>query len=149
MVLIRRSTAIPREPAQVWTALAEFDAISLWAPNVDHSCLMTEQAEGVGTVRRIQTGRMTVRETVIAYEPGRVLGYEISGLPKAIDSVTNTWTLEPDGAATRVTLTTEIVPGPRPPHRAVARAVGKALGDASDQMLEGLAEHLAKENVDG
>jgi hypothetical protein len=31
----------------------------------------------------------------------------------------------------------------------VARAVGKALGDASDQMLEGLAEHLAKENVDG
>ncbi len=149
MVLITRSTTIPRDPAAVWRALAEFDAISRWAPNVDHSSLMTEQTEGVGTVRRIQTGRMTVRETVTAYEPDRVLGYEIRGLPKAIDSVTNTWTLEPDGAATRVTLATEIVPGPRPPHRAVARVVGKALGDASDQMLDGLAAHLVKDDTDG
>lgn len=144
MVVVTKSTSIPHSPDAVWPVLAEFDAISRWAPNVDHSCLMSTQAEGVGTVRRIQTGRMTVLETVTTYEPGVALGYEITGLPALVASVTNTWVLEPADEGTAITLTTEIVPGPRPPHRLAARAMARVMGSASEQMLAGLAAELEK-----
>jgi uncharacterized protein YndB with AHSA1/START domain len=143
MATITRRRVISAPPEAVWEALSDFAAISAWAPNVDHSCLLSEQTEGVGMVRRIQTGRTTVVETVEIYEPGRMLGYRLTGLPPVIRSVTNTWTLEPAGDHTAATLTSEIDAGPRPPQRAIARAVGRTLGAASDQMLDGLAAHLA------
>jgi uncharacterized protein YndB with AHSA1/START domain len=142
MATITKRRLIPAPPEAVWEVLSDFAAISAWAPNVDHSCLLSEQAEGVGMMRRIQTGRTTVVETVEVFEPGRRLGYRLSGLPPVIRSVTNTWTLEPSGERTAATLTSEIDAGPRPPHKAIARAVGRTLGSASDQMLDGLAAHL-------
>ena len=144
MATITRTASIPASPDAVWAVLADFPAISAWAPNVDHSCLMSDQTEGVGMVRRIQTGRTTVVETVTVYEPLVALGYAITGLPPVIDSVTNTWTLESAGESTMATLTTEIDAGPRPPQRAIARAVGRTMGKASDQMLGGLAERIAR-----
>ena len=42
--------------------LADFGVFSASALDVDHSCLLTDQAGGVGAVRRIQTGRATVGE---------------------------------------------------------------------------------------
>ena len=142
MVAVSRNRLIPASRDAVWAVLSDFGAISSWAPNVDHSCLMAEKTEGIGMVRRIQTGRTTVVETVEVYEPGRALGYRLTGLPPVIRSVTNTWTLASTGEETTATLTTEIDAGSRPPQKAIARAVGRALGNASDQMLDGLAAHL-------
>ncbi|MEZ5247626.1 MAG: SRPBCC family protein [Acidimicrobiales bacterium] len=144
MATITKRREISAPPDAVWAVLADFAAISAWAPNVDHSCLLTAQTEGIGMVRRIQTGRITVVETVEVYEPGRTLGYRLTGLPSVIRSVTNTWTLEASGDHTVATLTSEIDAGPRPPHKAIARAVGRTLGKASDEMLDGLAAHLAQ-----
>ena len=144
MVTVVRTRAIPAPPDAAWDTLADFAAISAWAPNVDHSCLLREQTDGIGTVRRIQTGRATVVETVEVWEPGRTLGYRITGLPPVIRKVTNTWVLSPAAAGTTVTLTTEIDAGPRPPQKVVARVVDRVMGKASDQMLDGLATHLAK-----
>ena len=143
MATIVRTRAIPAPPDAVWATLADFAAISAWAPNVDHSCLLSEQTEGVGTVRRIQTGRTTVVETVETYEPGRTLGYRITGLPPVVRTVTNTWVLAPAAGGTTATLTTEIDTGPRPPQKVAARVVGRVMGKASDQMLDGLAAHHA------
>jgi len=142
MATVTKSTTIAAPPSEVWAVLADFDAISAWAPNVDHSCLLSTQTEGIGMVRRIQTGRATVVETVKIYEPGSTIGYSIAGLPSVIDSVTNTWTVEESGGATEVTLTTEIDAGVRPPQKAVARGLGRVLGKVSDQMLGGLAAHF-------
>ena len=101
--------------------------------------------DGVGMVRRIQSGRTTVVETVRVWEPGVALRYEITGLPPVIQSVTNTWSVLPHGHGTKVDLTTEIDAGPRPPQQGIAKLVGRKLGEASDQMLSGLAVHLARQ----
>lgn len=148
MVTITRTAEIRASTDEIWALLADFAAISRWAPNVDHSCLLSEQTEGVGTVRRIQTGRTTVVETVGTWEPGAALGYEITGLPPVIRSVTNTWRLEPAGDHTRTTLTSEIDAGPRPPQKAAARVVARTLGKASDEMLAGLAACIEKASIE-
>ena len=139
---VERSVMVSASPDDVWAVLSDFAVISKWAPNVDHSCLLSGQAEGVGTVRRIQIDRSTLVETVENWDPGSTLSYRIAGLPPIIKSVTNTWQLEADGDATRVTLTSEVAAGTRPPQQLIAKAVGKRLAGASEQMLDGLTRHL-------
>lgn len=142
MATVTKSTTVPASVNAVWAVLADFASISAWAPNVDHACLLSEQTDGVGTVRRIQAGRTTVVETVEQWEPGASLRYSITGLPPVIRSVTNTWSLTAGGDATAVTLTTEVDAGPRPPQQGIAKLVGRKLGQASDAMLAGLTEQF-------
>lgn len=104
--------------------------------------MMTEQRDGIGAVRRIQSSRTTVLETIETWEPGVGLSYEISGLPPVIKRLTNSWHLEASGNITQVLITTEIDAGPRPPQQLVAKAVGRKLAEASEQMLAGLAESV-------
>lgn len=149
MATVQRTEVIDAAPAAVWSLLADFAAISRWAPNADHSSLMTEQQEGVGAVRRIQTGGTTILETVEWWEPGVGLSYSITGLPPVIRSVTNTWRLGGSGDQTIVVLSTEIDAGPRPPQQLVAKAVGRKLGEASDQMLAGLTDAMNEKKAGG
>jgi carbon monoxide dehydrogenase subunit G len=148
MISVERSGTIAATPEEVWAVLSDFAAISAWAPNVDHSCLLTEQATGVGTARRIQAGRTTLVETVAEWTPPTddttaVLSYALTGLPKVVRSVTNTWNLKRDRAGTAVTLTSTIDAGSRPPQKVVARIVGRKLASASDEMIAGLTDHIA------
>jgi Polyketide cyclase / dehydrase and lipid transport len=148
MTIAARSGSIAARPHEVWAVLADFGAISSWAPNVDHSCLLTEQDAGVGTARRIQTGRTTLVETVAVWTPPTtdspgVLSYSLAGLPRVIRSVTNTWQLTLRGGATVVTLTSAVDAGPRPPQKGIARIVGRRLASASDEMIAGLTSHIA------
>lgn len=147
MISVERSGTIAATPSAVWAVLSDFAAISTWAPNVDHSCFLTDQETGPGTARRIQAGRTTLVETVIEWTPpteGRtaVLSYSLAGLPKVVRSVTNTWNLTPNGAGTAVTLTSTIDAGPRPPQKVIAKIVGRKLASASDEMIAGLTSHI-------
>jgi len=142
MATVTRTAVLPATPEEVWAVLADFESISSWAEFVDHSSLLTEQTEGVGMTRRIQTGRTTVVETVTAWEPGVTLSYEITGLPPVIRSVTNTWRLGASGEGTMAWIETRIRTGPRPPQKAIAKAVSKRLANSSVEMLEGLNAHF-------
>jgi len=142
MVIVERTGLIAAPLDAVWAVLADFAAISAWAPNVDHSCLMSEQTEGVGMVRRIQTNRTTILETVEACEPGVTLTYRITGLPPVIKSVTNTWRIGASDDSTMVRLTTDIDTGPKPPQQLIAKAVGRRLAAASEQMIAGLTQNV-------
>ena len=71
-------------------------------------------------MRRVQVGRTTLVETVVAWTPGELLSYEIAGLPAMLERVTNTWTLTPESGGTKVTLTTDIADGARPLKRIAA-----------------------------
>ena len=147
MTTVERSAFVAVPPADVWDVLADFGAISAWAPNVDHSCLLTDGVAGPGMVRRIQTGRTTILETVTEWSPPSTAApgtcsYRITGLPPVIRSVANSWRLTVAGTGTQVELTSEIDAGPRPPQRAVAKVVGRKLAEASEQMLDGLSAHL-------
>lgn len=105
-----RSRSIPGDPAAVWAVLADFGSLSRWADGVDHSCLLNgdHHSEQVGLTRRIQSGRDTFVETITAFDPPRMLAYDIAGVPRAF-SVANRWNIEPsaDGTTT-VTVTTAI-----------------------------------------
>ncbi|HEY5662986.1 MAG TPA: SRPBCC family protein [Ilumatobacter sp.] len=142
-VVKTRVVASPSE--RVWDVLAAFERIAEWAPEVDHSSLLTEHGSGVGAVRRVQLGRMVLTETVRTWQAGSGLSYTIAGLPPVVRSVVNTWQLEPASDGTLVVLTTEIDAGPRPPQLLIARAVGRRLGAAGDSMLAGLAAHLERQ----
>jgi carbon monoxide dehydrogenase subunit G len=144
MTTVERTGLIGAPIDAVWDVLSDFAAISAWAPNVDHSCLMSERTEGVGMVRRIQTDRSTIIETVENWESGVTMTYRITGLPPVIKSVTNTWRLGASGDSTMVRLTTEIDTGPKPPQRVIAKAVGRRLAAASEQMIAGLTEHIER-----
>ena len=140
MTTVERTGVIDAPPHRVWGVLADYGAIASWAPNVDHSCLLTERADGIGARRRIQTGRTTLREAVETWEPCASLSYRIIGLPPVVRSVTNTWRLEGTGDASTVTVTSDIDCGPRLPQKLIARLVGRRLARASEQMIAGLTE---------
>ena len=111
-----------------------------WAPNVDHSCLLTAGPVGPGTTRRVQVGALALLEEITAWDPGVLLAYRITGLPPVAGDVMTEWTLQPAGAGeTHVTVTTSVAGGPRPPQQLVARALALRLRRAADQMLAGLA----------
>jgi hypothetical protein len=147
MTSVSRTGSIPVPPEVVWDALAEFGAIVVWAPNVDHSCLMTEQTSGIGAARRVQAGRTTLVETVTEWTPPDgdhrgIVTYTLEGLPKVVRSVTNSWRLDADGGRTAVTLTSTVDAGPRPPQKLIARIVARKLASASGEMIAGLTAHV-------
>jgi hypothetical protein len=125
----------------VWQALTAYGDIGRWASSVDHSSLLTDGPVGPGSVRRIQSGRTVLRETITRWEPGSALGYDIAGLPAVITAASNTWTLAADGAGTAITLTGEVETRGGP---VVARLVSRRFATIGDQLVRGLAEHLRR-----
>lgn len=132
-------------PAQaVWNVLADFGAISAWAANVDHSCILEHGPAGpVGTSRRVQVGRNAVVERITEADSPAALAYDIEGLPHRLRRVVNRWTLAaaPRGA-TVVTLTSTVEMGANPLAHLAERAVCRALAGQSDTMLAGLAKKV-------
>jgi hypothetical protein len=138
VIEVIRSADLSAPPGGVWAVLGEFGAISGWADNVDHSCLMSDQAEGIGAVRRIQTGRTTVVERVVTWEPPSILTYSLEGLPPIVKSATNTWVVEATPTGSHLSLISRVDAGPGPAQRIVATAIGRKLARTSDVMLAGL-----------
>ncbi|HVS68483.1 MAG TPA: SRPBCC family protein [Mycobacteriales bacterium] len=139
---ITKKRLIAAKRSKVWAVLADFPAIVTWAPNVDHSTATTTAHGGIGAVRRVQSGRITLLETIVGWQPDELLAYTLHGLPPIAGSIVTTWRLEELGDGTRVSLTTEIHPRPNPLGRIVARALGRQLQKAAKQMLTGLAEQV-------
>ena len=138
---VTRARNVGAPPAAVWKVLSDFGGIARWAPNVDHSCLVSEQADGVGAVRRVQAGRTVVVEHVGTWQPELMLSYTIEGLPEIVGTPSNTWIIRPDGDGTSVSVLTDI-DASRPVGRIVAVWLGHRMGRASTAMLAGLANHL-------
>jgi uncharacterized protein YndB with AHSA1/START domain len=139
----KKSKKIAATPAKVWAVLADFPAIVTWAPNVDHSTPATEAHGGIGAVRRVQVGRITLMETIVDWRPGELLAYTVEGLPPIAGSIVTTWELtetgDGDATTTKATVTTVVQPRPNPIGRFVARALSRQLGRAAKQMLGGVA----------
>ena len=136
---------VPAAPDAVWTVLADFGHLAEWARDVDHSCLTTEQAEGIGAARRVQVGPLTLVETVTEWEGGRSLAYTLDGLPPFVRRAVNRWVLEPAGPDhTTITLTLDMTPGPRPPMWPATMIATAVVRRATDRMLGGLTEAVRR-----
>jgi len=140
---ITRSRRVAAPPAALWDVLADFGALSSWASNVDHSCILQRGTTLLGTSRRVQVGRNTLVERVTECAPPNVLGYDIDGLPRRLGRLSNRWALTPgtDGA-TEATLTSTVRIGRNPAARLAERAVCRMLAHQSDAMLAGLATRV-------
>ena len=143
MAHVDRSRTIAADPRAVWDVIADFGAISGWADNIDHSCVLNAASMPVGTARRVQIGRNALVETITEFDETRALAYDVAGLPKRLRRFTNRWSLRPsDGGGTVVTLTSTVDIGSRPLQKLAARAVCRVLIRQSDIMLTGLARRL-------
>jgi uncharacterized protein YndB with AHSA1/START domain len=142
-VAAERSRRLPARPEAVWAVLADFGDISRWAPDVDHSWMLSSGPTGPGSRRRVQVGRAALVEEITVWDPPHHLAYVVRGLPRGAGTVTNHWRLRRDGSAgTHAAVTTTVNAGRRPPQRVVERVVARRLATASDGMLEGLAGEL-------
>ena len=137
MTEVTRSLTIAAPRKTVWAVLADFDRIVDWAYDVDHSCLLTDRASGVGAVRRIQQGATTVTETVIDWDEPIRLAYRIDGLPPLFRRVINRWDLAEGENGTRASLTVEVVPV-RLPATVGARLAAWMVGRVNARMLSDL-----------
>jgi hypothetical protein len=45
---VARTRVIAAAPKQIWDVLADFGAISSWADNIDHSCILVRASAPVG-----------------------------------------------------------------------------------------------------
>lgn len=136
-------TATAASPVEAaWAVLAAFDRIADWAPRVDHSSHLRGPATGVGATRRVQVGRTVLVEEVVAWEPEHRLAYRIEGLPPRLGRLTTTWSLDPTAGGTRVTVSTTVDAGPRPPQQVAARIAARVIGRANRGLLAGLVERL-------
>jgi hypothetical protein len=122
--------------------LADFGAISSWADNIDHSCILNHGSEPVGTTRRVQIGRNALVEQITEYDETHALAYDVEGLPKRVRRFNNRWSLRPGGDGTVVTLTSTVDIGSGPVHKIAERAVCRVQVRQSDIMLAGLAHRL-------
>lgn len=151
MAQVTRSRSTPVSAQAVFDVLADFGALSAWADNVDHSCVLNHGPDGalVGTSRRVQVGRNALKETVTECEPGAVLGYDIEGLPRRLGRLHNRWELRPAGSGTEVTLVSTVDAGSGPLATALEWVVGRVMVKQSDSMLSGLARKLEARTVEG
>ena len=131
----------------IWEVLADFGALSAWADNVDHSCLLSPHVQpvGVGTTRRVQVGRNALVERITAFDPPRTLAYDVEGFPRWL-RVNNRWTLSPSAGATTVTLRSTVRVG-GPLGRIVERIVLRASAKQLDVLLAALARRLEAHRV--
>jgi carbon monoxide dehydrogenase subunit G len=142
---IARSRTIAADPQSVWDVLADFGSISSWADIIDHSCILNQGGEPIGTTRRVQIGRNALVETITEFDTTRTLAYDVDGLPKQVRRFNNRWSLRPvaDGG-TVVTVTTTVEIGSGPMHQLAERAACRVQVRQSDIMLAGLANRLEK-----
>ena len=138
----RRTVSAPVQA--VWDVLADFGAISAWAGNVEHSCILEHGPDGpVGTSRRVQVGRNAVVERITEAAAPATLAYDIEGLPHRLRRVANRWTLAPTPrGGTAVSLTSTVEMGANPLAHLAERAVCRMMAGQSDTMLAGLAKKV-------
>ena len=142
---IDRRQTIAADPQAVWDVLADFGSISSWADNIDHSCILIQRDEPLGTTRRVQIGRNALLETITEFDPTWALAYDVDGLPKRVRRFTNRWSLRRvTNGGTVVTLTNTIEIGSGAAHKLAERALCRLQTRQSDIMLAGLAQRLEK-----
>jgi len=126
----------------VWDILADFGAISAWAKNVDHSCILERAPDGaLGMSRRVQVGRNALVEKITEYAAPTMLAYDIEGLPQRLRRVANRWSLTATTlGGTSVTLTSTVEVGDNPLARIAEYLVCRVMARQSDTMLTGLAK---------
>lgn len=99
----------------VWRVIGErWGDVHRIIPSLSASRLLTDGPLGSGsrrscTLAKPVMGMETVEERVESWDAGRAFTYVFDAPPWPMASVSNRWSLEPDGDGTRLTLTPSLV----------------------------------------
>ena len=143
MAEITKSVTLDARREAVWATLTAFDRIAEWAEDVDHSSLLTDQASGVGTTRRIQQGANAITETIVNWQEPTCLAYRVDGLPPIFRQVINQWDLTEEGERTQANLTVQVTAA-RPPAAIAAQIVARVIGRVNARILNGLQAEMGR-----
>lgn len=143
MAEITKSVTLDARREAVWATLTAFDRIAEWAEDVDHSSLLTDQASGVGTTRRIQQGSNAIIETIVNWQEPTCLAYRVDGLPPIFRQVINQWDLTEEGERTQANLTVQVTAA-RPPAAIAAQIVARVIGRVNARILNGLQAEMGR-----
>lgn len=136
MAAVSHSRQVAGDPIAIWTVLADFGGLHAWADRVDHCCLLNSREPGIGLSRRVQSGRDTFVESITAFDPPRLLAYDISGVPSEF-TASNRWDIgvHRDGH-TAVTLTS------------AATVTARCLPTGAERVFAHLVAHRSKYLLD-
>ena len=145
MSSLTRGVVIDAAKDKVWEVLADFGAVSKWAPTITDSAIVGDANEGVGAARTCEHEKMgTLEETIVSWTEGEALSYDVTaGLPFPMKALNNHWSIRERGASTEVTLhqefSTKLGPlGSLMESMMVKRMMRKEMGLA----LAGLKHHI-------
>ena len=105
MTVVTVDQQINASPAKVWEVLANFPDVYRWNPAVEHSNALSEQTTGVDAGRRCDLfDGGFLEERIVEFDPDRRMVVEIfnTSLPLASNFVT--FSVDPQGTGSRVTL---------------------------------------------
>ena len=116
MPRITRQVRSNASKEKVWEILADWGAVSNWAPTISESHSTTEATRGVGAERACEHEKMGhIEERIVAWDEGSSLSYEVTkGLPFPMKSLNNTWSVSDAGDGAVVTLTMDFRMGMGP-----------------------------------
>lgn len=104
---VRKGIHVAATPEHCWQVLTQRDYQKRWLPEVvDHIPDDPARPEGVGAIStlKIQEGKRIVdyRETITAWEPGRVLAIRLAGGSLGNMSMDVSYTFTPESGGTRL-----------------------------------------------
>lgn len=93
-------------PQAVWKILEQFGSVDQWAPGMQSSSLLGEQASGVGT-RRVMRHRwgFRIEEEVTRWADGQGMSFVLTKAPYPMQNVHETWDIEEQSGVTRIVTT--------------------------------------------
>jgi hypothetical protein len=143
---IVNTAQIEASPPEVWKVLAEdFGGIQRWAKGVPNCRLDGAGPVGVGTTRVIEVPRLfTLRETIVVFEAGAHLAYEVHGLPSLIQDLRSDWYLVPKDGGTEVRFVSSSRPGWGPVGKVVLGALRGQLDRGLRGMVRALKRHVER-----
>jgi hypothetical protein len=99
-------------PEAVWAVLAErYDELDAWLWVVSGCELEEAGPVGMGTTRVVKaTPLVTLRETIVAFEPLEAIAYDVHGVPWIYEHMRSDWTLAASDGGTEITLSTSVKP---------------------------------------
>ena len=107
-------------PEQIWSALEDATAWPRWAKAIKRVEWTSERPFGVGTTRTVtMSGRMTVFERFIAWEPHRLLAFRFDRASmNGVSAFAESYTIEPRADGT-TSVTWVMAMAPAGPSRAI------------------------------
>src|SRR5438046_2982464 len=96
MITVDYGIVIHKSPEQVFAVLTSQENRQFWEPSLLEERLSPDQDRRLGTriyqVRRFMGGKIELRFSVVAFEPGRI--YSLKSMPDMVPPYTATYTLD-------------------------------------------------------